>query len=365
MLRVLNFQITSGYGGIERFLCNVTKEINDQVFMDFVTYSDKPAYSDVLKECGSNIYYLPSEKNIIKHLKAVNELLKKNKYDLIHFHKNSLVNIITYIYIKKHYKIPIIVHSHNTDSSIKSKLKFVHFLNRKYVSKTANGLFACSNLAKEWLFAPKEYYRVKIIHNSIDCQKYAFDNKKRELLRHKYKADDVLLFGMVGRLNEQKNPFYALELFSKISEVLNDVKFIIVGEGELLSQLKKKTEELKIDDKVIFTGNVSNVEKYLSAIDVLLMPSLYEGFPIAAIEAQASGVLSFFSTNITDEIDITDRVNWINIENSIEETAGNIIDIIGKDKNIDRADYYKKVEEKGFDLKYLSNQLVNEYKNIC
>lgn len=364
MIKVLNFQITSGYGGIERFLSNVTKEISKDVQMDFVTYSSNPAYSDVLNSYGSNIFYLPSEKNIIKHIKAVKELLEKNKYDVIHFHKNSLVNIITYIYIKKNYDIPIIVHSHNTAASKKSKMKFIHTLNKKYVSKTAEGLFACSNLAKEWMFDKEQYYRVKIIHNGIDCFKYAFDINARKNIRLNYGVNEEVLFGMVGRLNEQKNPFYAISLFKKISEAIEGTKFIIVGEGELRNQLEQRTKELNIEDKVIFTGNVAEVEKYLSAIDVLLMPSLYEGFPIAAIEAQASGVLSFFSTNITDEINVTDRVNWINIDDNIDDTTKTIVNMVKQNKNICRDNYYKKVEDMGFDLKYSAEQLLDVYNTI-
>lgn len=364
MIRVLNFQITSGYGGIERFLYNVTKEISDDVHMDFVTYSNNPAYEEELKKYGSNIYLLPSERDILKHIKAVKGLLEKNKYDIIHFHKNSLVNILTYMYIKNNYDIPVIVHSHNTDSSIKSRLKFMHFINRKYVSKTADGLFACSGLAKEWMFEQNVYNKVKVIHNGIECSKYAFDIEAREFVREKFKITDELLFGMVGRLNEQKNPVYAIDLFKKISEALDNAKLIVVGEGELRPQLEQYAKQLKLDKKIIFTGNVTNVANYLSAIDVLLMPSLYEGFPIAAVEAQASGVLSFFSTNITDEINITDRVNWIKLNNDLDVTRDNIIEVIKNNKNINRKDYYKKVEDNGFDLKYSAKQLLEAYKVI-
>ena len=140
-----------------------------------------------------------------------------------------------------------------------------------------------------------------------------------------------------------------------INKKNNIYKLILVGDGELKEQLIKKSKQMKIEDKVIFYGNSSNVNELLQAIDLFVMPSLYEGFPISLVEAQTAGLKCIVSDNITKKVNITGLVKFVSLKDDEQIWAENIIkegnynrtnmSLIMKEKNFDEKDISKKIKE--------------------
>jgi len=100
---------------------------------------------------------------------------------------------------------------------------------------------------------------------------------------------DALVVGSIGRLNEQKGHRYLLEAAPALLARDPDARFLIVGDGDLSAPLRQQAQDLGIGESVVFTGHRSDVRELLGAIDVVCMPSLYEGTPLALFEAMAAG----------------------------------------------------------------------------
>ena len=131
---------------------------------------------------------------------------------------------------------------------------------------------------------------------------------------------------------KQKNHIFLLKIFAEVTKIIPDIKLLLLGDGELKKRLKKLSDKLGLLDKVYFIGEVKNPEDFMSASDILLLPSLYEGFPLVGIEAQANGLKCIFSDNITREVKINCNVDFLSIKDSKEWVSKIILLLHGKDE---------------------------------
>lgn len=129
---------------------------------------------------------------------------------------------------------------------------------------------------------------IKVIYNGIDPIDYK--KEKTKTLRKEFNLpSDMILVGFVGRLSVQKGVIYALEAFKSVSDKHSGVRMLICGEGELRADIEKFISVNDLKDKVILTGFRKDIPNIMRTIDILLTPSLWEGFGIVLIEAMASG----------------------------------------------------------------------------
>jgi glycosyltransferase involved in cell wall biosynthesis len=99
---------------------------------------------------------------------------------------------------------------------------------------------------------------------------------------------DALVIGTIGRLNEQKGHRYLIEAAPAVLDRHEKARFLMVGDGDLSLSLRRQAEGLGLGDRVLFAGHRSDVREMLGAIDVVCLPSLYEGTPLALFEAMAA-----------------------------------------------------------------------------
>ena len=192
------------------------------------------------------------------------------------------------------------------------------------------------------------------INNGINSEYFKFDLIKRKNVRKKLNiSENEILLGYVGRLTAVKNPNFMLKILKEINNKNNNYKLILVGDGELKEELIAKGKELKIENKVIFYGNSKNVSELLQAIDIFIMPSLHEGFPISLVEAQATGLKCIVSENVTKKVNITGLVKFISLKENEQYWAEYII----KESRYNRINMNEVIKEKHFDEKEISKQI--------
>lgn len=305
---------------------------------------------------GGKIHKVTSvKKNPLKYYKEMKKIIKENGYKKVHVNMLSMANILPIIAAKSEKVERIILHSHNTSTPHGTIRKILNIINREYAIKNATDLVACSEYAGKWMFG--ENRKFTVIKNAIDSTKYKFNNEKREELRRKLDISSNYVIGHIGRFAEQKNHKFLIEIFNEVAKKENNTKLLLIGEGELKEEIRKDVQKLNLTNKVIFLDPVKNVNDYYQAMDIFVLPSLFEGLPVVGVEAQTSGLKCIFSEKITQELKIIDRVSFIEIDNpKIWADA-----IINELKDYDRNLKNQEIEKSGYDIKSESLKLQEFY----
>lgn len=308
MIKVLQLGLSERFGGIESFLLNIRNNIDiNTVKFDYVAYSCEVKYFNKFETNGSKIYYIKHRKNIILYYVELLNIMKQ--YDIIHINKNSAIDFIPFIAAKKAKKPIIIAHSHNAKNTSNIVINVLNALGRFVIINCSDYFLSCSRLASNWLFGSGRSVQKKrgeILYNGIDLNIYKFDLKKRMEFRRQLGVKNSIVVGCVGRFVDQKNQIFLLKILKLMLKHNKDVTFLFIGDGPNFDLVRRKFN--LYNKNVIFMGAVDNVCDYLQAMDVFVMPSLYEGLPIAAIEAQANGLPVILSNSITDEVICNDNV---------------------------------------------------------
>lgn len=203
--------------------------------------------------------------------------------------------------------VPVrIAHSHNTalrKSRTRPVKLLVHQAAKEVFAGSATDLWACSRQAAQFMF-PSRVLKGKgfqFIPNGIDTDRFRFNAAVREKVRKELGVQGQYVMGHIGRLCYQKNQDFLLDVFYEVMKRRPESILLLVGEGPDRSALEEKAGRLGIADNVIFYGTSDRVERLLWAMDVFVMPSRFEGLPVTAVEAQASGLPCLFSKEITEE----------------------------------------------------------------
>lgn len=349
--------------GVSSVVMNYYANIDrSKVSMDFLLYEKpKDRVLAYLKINGSNVYDSghPTKLGIQTYQRVIQSFFKEHEgeYQVVHVHIPNAAFVVLK-YAKKYGVQTRIIHSHNSrgaDGQIKKIRNYV--LNKKGISY-ANQYFACSKSAGEFLFGKKHSKQVTVIRNAISLDKYRFDFNARTRMRRELQiGENTLLLGHVGRFVPQKNHSFLVKIANCLKDKNIDFKMLLLGGGELENQIREQVASGGLQEQVIFAGVVSNAKEYMDAMDIFVLPSLYEGLPCVCVEAQANGLPCLISSNVTKEVELSDKVRfleikdpdqWVNailemsklkrIEKNLEETGCfrlHEYDIISQAKNLE------------------------------
>ena len=348
--------------GVESVVMNYYRNIDKgKVQFHFICDEDSTdiPYDEIEKLGGKVIVVLPYQK-LFKYQKELYKIFKENNYKIVHSHISTLS--IFPLRIAKKAGVPIrIAHSHSTSNKKEWKRNLIKNILRPFSKVYANVFFGCSQLSGKWLFGNKAFLNgnIKIINNAIDLEKFKFNKEKRNEIRKEIGLDeDTILIGHIGRFVTQKNHEFLIDVFDEIHRRKQNSKLILIGQGNLKEKIKQKIKELGIEEYVIFTGQINNVSDYYNAMDIFVLPSLYEGLPVVGIEAQANGLLCEFSTDMTKETKVLSTTRFI----SLKETAKKWAEIILEDyKNFKRKDSFDEMTKNNFNIKEEAKRLEKYY----
>lgn len=351
-IRILHVGLSSNLGGIEKYLVNIYRNINHNKFeLDFLVFKGKKVcfFEEISKK--SKIYEItPRTKNYIKYLKDLKTFFKNSKYDYIHFHLMEFSCFERIMYAKKYTNAKIILHSHIANHKISTiKTRFLNYIGKKIIKREDVYLkIACSDDAGIYMFKDFKNKDYKVLNNGINVAEYEFNDDERRKIRSKLKLENKLVVGNIGRLVQQKNHKFLLEIFEEITRVNDNSVLLIIGKGILKENLEKQAKEMGISEKIIYIDNTNEVNNYLSAMDVFVFPSLFEGLGIVLIEAQASGLKCFITDTLPKEIDISSNIRRISLNKSPELWAKEIVE---SNISIDRKEMNKIIQKTSFEVK--------------
>lgn len=364
-IRILHVLHGLNRGGIETLIMNIYKNIDRQkVQFDFaIVEKEKCEYEDDVYSLGGRIYRLPtiSLPTILSFCREFGKLCRN--YTIVHSHWNTLSSLILMIARTNDVKYRI-AHSHiaKYSSGIKGLVKRIL---RIFINHFSTHQFACGMDAGVFLFGSdftlNESY--KVIKNGIEVDKFRYNPHIRQLIRSQMNISErTFVVGHVGRIGEQKNQIFAVEIFAEIVQRNPDSLLWFIGTGTdgYVQEVRNKAVELNVDNKITFIGSVPNVNEYLNAFDIFLFPSLYEGLSVALIEAQASGLNCYTSDAIDRNSKVTENV----IFNSLSEHPSIWAERILANSNIKRNDTKEDLINAGYDIIDTANWLENFYLSL-
>lgn len=332
-IKILQVGLSKTLGGIESFVINYFKNIDkDRFVFDFADiYGDGIAYEDEIKKMGGKIFTLPNYKKYpIKMRKKYIEIIEREKYDIIHINALSCANIIPIKAACLFNNIPVIVHCHNSSIPSGTLRRLMHFYNNSKVNNMPIEKWACGIKAGHWMWGDS-FNESNVISNAVDPDKFKLNKQIRSEFREKCQFNDNnFVIGFVGRFCEQKNVLFLVSVLEKLKLMNSKYRLLMVGDGELRGEFANKLQEKNISEFVYFTGIQNNAYLWYSAMDCFVLPSKFEGLPFVAIEAQAAGLKSFISDRVTNEIKVTNMVDYISIDNDGTEWAEKINDFAEK-----------------------------------
>lgn len=348
-------------GGAETFLMKIYRALDREKYqMDFcINIYEKNYYEDEINRLGGKIYRIPAKSSdMIKHCYELYSLIKNNKYKNILLISSRATAYLDVLIAKKAGAQHCCIRSSNSDINMSLKEYTVHNILRMLFNKYADILFAPSDLAAKNMFGKlyDEDKRFFFLKNGLDINLFRFSKEKRHKIRKEFclSHDDVVI-GHIGRFYEQKNHEFLIDIFSNIAKKNDGAKLLLVGNGQLEEKIKDKIHILNLQDKVIFTGVRSDIADLLSAMDVFVFPSLFEGMPNVVIEAQTSGLPCVIADTITKQARITDLVTFMPLQASAEAWA----DVALKQHGGKREWYADAVQEQGYGISEVAERFVS------
>ena len=348
------------YTGITKVVMNYYEQLkkNDDIIIDFVVPNE---IDEKLKESidfnKSKVKVLPMKlrrKRVLRYIIELSNFIKSEKYDIVHVHGSSSI-MATELFAAKLAGCKVrIAHSHNTVT----EHKLLHYILYPLFNMLYTDAFACGEAAGKWLFKNKKF---TIINNAQCIDKFIFNENIRKDYRDKYKLNDKIVIGHVGAFNYQKNHEFLIDVFNELTKKNDKYFLVLIGEGPLFEEVKEKVYKFNLKDKVLFVGKTLYVNEWLNAMDVMVLPSRYEGLPNVLIEWQISGLPCLISNNITSSVAITDLVHFCELDTKMWIQELNNIDF-----NLNRKNslYMEQIRNAGYDIKYESNKLIDIYTSM-
>lgn len=329
----------------------------------YIVFGDeKGEYEDDLTAHGCKVFHWDSP---YKSYKAFyNSLLKlMGEYNYTAVHAHTMFNAGWVMLAAKKSKVPVrVTHAHSAlDNGGGMKKVVYETLMRFLILSCSTNLVSCGNAAGERLFGKRAYKkRGQLILNGVDAEKFSFSEINRDEIRKKHSLENAFVIGHVGHLAEVKNQTFLISLMPEILKKRPEARLLLLGEGEDRKMLEEKISELNLNDKVIMTGNVMNVNEYLSAFDVFVFPSLYEGMPLSIIEVQCNGLPCVISTGVPKDVFLTDLIHPHSLSESRDEWVNDILSV----RRNNPGAYILQMKESGFDAHGVMNKFHNIYRGI-
>lgn len=370
MIKVLHFVSTPAiWSGVMSVIMNYYRHIDrSRVQFDFLCFSrcsSEESYEREIEELGGKVYFVHKPGYSVKTWKQIALFFNEHSGEYTWFHNHEvylsifLFPLVHYFGIKN-----IIAHCHATKYSDKKlaalrnrvlcvPLKFMRYKR-----------FACSKAAGAFLFGEQAVQNgyVHILYNAIEPVLFQYNKATRSKIRKALGiCDTTFIIGHVGRFVPQKNHVFILKVFQAFCLRYPDTKLLLVGDGPLMNSIMNLGKELGIHEKIIYAGYQKNAADYYQAMDVFIMPSLYEGLPCACIEAQAGGLPCVISDRISNEVCINSNISRLSLEKTDIKKWSYEIQKYRDEQRPSREICAQAVKSQGYAIEDASYKLENYY----
>lgn len=366
---ILYFVEVFGWGGIETFVSNVCSRLDKGKYNIRIVAINKISdhFDSMLDELGIIMDVLVPTRyespfiRFSKGLKPFYRYIRQYKDAIVHFNVSNSVDLLYVLIAKRRGIKNRIVHCHNSNATNNVK-KFAHYFLKLSLAENGSCNMACSAKAAKWLFSNKTYKNGDYIrlHNAINTKDYIFDESLRKRMRTEFGWCERFVVGHIGRFNTQKNHRFLIDIFEEIVRINEKAILVLIGEGALEEETRSYVYEKNLENYVMFFGMTSDIRSVLQAMDVFLLPSLYEGLPFVLVETQSASLPALVSDTITDEVNITEYITYYSLKCTAREWAEKTLEIAAIPRKVST----ERLVSGGFDLSTMVRELDEIYSTM-
>lgn len=358
-IRVAQMMTDMNYGGVEMVVMNYYRHIDrSKVQFDFFALEGSAVpQQEEIERLGGHVYLVPRYTHLVQYERAIMELFRKNQYQIVHSHMNTLG--VFSLWGAQRAGVPNrIVHNHSVAGKGETKKNFVKYLLRPFAKIYPTQLCACSESAGRWLYGDSEF---RVFNNAIDLEKFSFDTQKRAALRKELGLEGKFVVGHIGRFCYQKNHEFLIDVFEEIHRQRPEAVLMLIGRGEMESVIRRKVNRRGLQDVVLFLGNRRKIERYYQAMDAFVLPSRYEGLPVVGVEAQACALPLICSTDISRETKLLESTQFISLSEPPRKWAQKVLETA---ERTTRCNTERQLTEKGFNIAVEAKKLEAFYQSL-
>ena len=355
-------------GGQESFLMNMYRHIDrERVQFDFYTPFENRAISmqREIEQLGGRLWasgfpFGGDKQGYFR--RGLSAFLEEHPYPIVHIHSGSIYTLALGAKLaRKSGAGRVIVHSH-CGGFANLRYRVGRAATRHALLTYPTDYYACSHLAARWKFPPSVIRsgNYTVLKNAVDTARWRYDPALRCRMREELGLGDKPTVGHVGRFALQKNHRFLIEVFHALTELEPDAQLVLVGEGELVDEVLEQVDKLGLEDRVHYLGARSDVPALMNALDVLLLPSFFEGLPVVGVEAQAAGLPVVTSTGVTRELPIDDLSTYL----PLSDTAAGWARVVQRVLATPRRDTSAEMTACGYDVHTAAWEMQQKYEEM-
>lgn len=353
MIRVLQIIGSLERGGAETFLVNLYRNIDrTKIQFDFAIYNEpsENGYYQEVVDMGAKVFLVPTKSiGIAKNFRAVQKIVRENHYTIVWRYTDGGFGAIDLLAAKLAGSSETVLNSRNSYTEDAPRL-IMHYMLKPFMPLFVTKNYACGIKAGKWMFGRHPF---EVINNGIDVEPFCYNEELRNQHRQEFDLQDKVVVGHVGRFHPIKNHELIIAIYEKFKENNSNSALVLVGTGELFPQIRQLVKEKGLEEDVLFLGSRSDVPEMLQMMDVFIMPSLFEGFPRAFLEAQAAGLPCVVSSTISKEVDVTGNVSFVDLDAPVEVWADKLMEKCGSKAE----DNTELLRAAGYDIKDVAQKV--------
>ena len=365
MIKILHIMPSiSINNGMMSVIINYHKHIDrTKVQFDYLYFFENDGnHLETINQLGGKAYFIGAPRPTVRYFKKIDAFFSKHgdEYTAIHCHPIFASELFGRN-AKRHGIKHIIAHSHSTKYSNKKISAIRNYIINLFIGHFATDYMACSKDASKLFGRAIKNKNVYILNNAIDCDNFLFDINRREEIRSSFHIQgNETVFGHVGRFTNEKNHKFLIDVFNEYKKLNVNSKLILVGDGPLIEGIKKHINSLNLTGNVIFAGRRTDIPALLSAMDIFILPSLFEGVPVAVVEAQTSGLPCFISDTITKSVNFS-NCTYLSIKKPALFWANTILN---SSCNKDRIEGARLAKKSNFNINIEAERLCEFYLKL-
>ena len=364
-VRVLQICASLGKGGgVQTVLKNYYSHMDQKEYIfDFVVMGTEVGELEKWFESrGACVYHIPPRSvSFRKNTAELRRIIKNGNYDVVHCHQDykSLIAII----LAKLFGVKTrIVHCHQAFPQESAKSCMLRWLSTLLIKCLANVFIGCGKDAAKWLYGERmlKTGKVTILKNAIDLEEFAFSEEVRRQMRSELGLENKLILGNVARITEVKNHKLLVDVFAKFHQQNDQSVLLLVGDGELMDEIKDYCKSLRLSESVIFLGARSDVHELLSVMDVFILTSRSEGLGLVIIESQTNGLPAVCSPFVPREVGLNRNVLFVHENDYVNTEAW--CSVIDKALDNGRLEDVTTLLQAGYDIRQEAKKLEKIYE---